>query len=132
MPLAVDTELYRRIYETRSERAERKIRDGHCACGKIIPDGVSALSQPLSAYQRGRLEGIIAAQLKVYGGYLIPDLVTDELLAELNDSYVKASGGKVSISRRELVFACLRDNGKRAVSCLRTAVPPLCDGIVVQ
>ena len=47
---------------------------------------------------------IIAAQLKVYGGYLIPDLVTDELLAELNDSYVKASGGKVSISRRELEF----------------------------
>ena len=105
MPLAVDTELYRRIYETESERAEREKYETDIALvGKLYRTEYQHYLQPLSAYQRGRLEGIIAAQLKVYGGYLIPDLVTDELLAELNDSYVKASGGKVSISRRELEF----------------------------
>ena len=101
MPLAVDTELYRRIYETRPERAEREKYETDIALvGKLYRTEYQHYLQPLPAYQRGRLEGIIAAQLKVYGGYLIPDLVTDELLAELNDSYAKASGGKVSISRR--------------------------------
>ena len=81
MPLAVDTELYRRIYETRSERAEREKYETDVALvGKLYRTEYQHYLQPLSAYQKGRLEGIIAAQLKVYGGYLIPDLVTDELL----------------------------------------------------
>lgn len=89
MPLAVDTDVFRSVYMT-----------------------------PASAEdQRGYLEGIIAAQLKVYGGYLIPELVTEELLQDLNRSYAKASSNKVQIIRRELEYmlACETTGRERFV-----------------
>ena len=59
---------------------------------------------PLTDYQRGFLEGIINSQSKVYGGYLIPELITEEFLAKLNERYLTASKGTAKISRRELLY----------------------------
>ena len=37
--------------------------------------------------QKGYLEGIINSQSKIYGGYLIPELITQELLNQINEDY---------------------------------------------
>lgn len=105
MPLAVDTEVFQRIYHQKADlEMLKKCETDIALVGKLYQTEYQYYSQPLTPYQRGYLEGIIAAQLKVYGGYLIPELITDELLADLNVSYEKASNGQVRIDKRELEY----------------------------
>ena len=105
MPLAVDTDVFRSVYMTPASVADqRKYHTEIALVGKLYQTEYQYYLQPLTEYQRGYLEGIIAAQLKIYGGYLIPELVTEELLQDLNRSYAKASSNKVQITRRELEY----------------------------
>ena len=59
---------------------------------------------PLDQYLRGYLEGIIEAQKKVYGGCFIRDMVTSDLLAKLNNQYMKASNGSFRVTKDEMNF----------------------------
>jgi spore maturation protein CgeB len=105
LPLAVDAEVFREVYEkTPDAQFLAKCQTDVTLVGKLYQTEYQYYSQPLTEYQRGYLEGILAAQLKVYGGYLIPELITEELLADLNKSYAKASGNRVNIDRRELEY----------------------------
>lgn len=101
MPLAVDTE----VFNVHPGSAEREKYDTDVSLvGKLYQTEYQYYMQPLNGYQRGYLEGIIQAQMKIYGGYLIPELITDELLDGLNVSYGKASKNQVVMDRRELEF----------------------------
>lgn len=101
MPLAVDPEVFR-VNPGRAE--QEKYEADVSLVGKLYQTEYSYYLQPLNAYQRGYLEGMIQSQMKVYGGYLIPELITDELLTELNRSYGAASQNQVVMGRRELEF----------------------------
>lgn len=101
MPLAVDTEVF---YVHPGPEEQKKYSTDVSLVGKLYQTEYQYYIQPLNGYQRGYLEGIIQSQMKIYGGYLIPELITDELLADLNVSYGKASGNQVVMDRRELEF----------------------------
>ena len=72
--------------------------------GKLYQTEYAYYSTPLTTYQRGFLEGIINAQMKIYGGYFMGELLDEKLLADLNESYKIASGGKTSVTREELEY----------------------------
>lgn len=72
--------------------------------GQLYQTDYSYYMGPVDEHMRGYLEGILSAQMKIYGAYFLPELLTDKLLAELNHMYAKASGGAVSITRRELEY----------------------------
>lgn len=72
--------------------------------GKLYQTEYAYYSTPLTTYQRGYLEGLLNAQMKIYGGYFLNEVLTDELLLDLNESYKKASGGKVSVTKQELEY----------------------------
>ncbi|MBO6216009.1 MAG: glycosyltransferase [Lachnospiraceae bacterium] len=59
---------------------------------------------PLSDYDRGYMEAIIESQRRLYGGYIIPGMLGDEVMGRINAQYDKASKGKVSIEERELEY----------------------------
>ena len=59
---------------------------------------------PLKEYDRGYLEGVIAAQKKVYGGYFLPDFITDELIQNMNAVYQKQWNGEITVNHREIEF----------------------------
>lgn len=96
MPLAADTDMLtgRRI----SWRTDVSL------VGKLYQTEYNYYCGPLNNYQRGYLEGLINAQMKVYGGYFLGDLLDEALLDGLNKSYLAASGGKAKISREELEY----------------------------
>lgn len=105
MPLAVDCDVFREIYEKQPGTEQMKKYETDVALvGKLYQTEYQHYLLPLSDYQKGYLEGIIAAQMKIYGGYLLPELVTDELVSDLNISYAKASKNRVSVSDRELEY----------------------------
>lgn len=72
--------------------------------GQLYKTDYDYYSGPLTDYQRGFLEGVIGSQQKLYGAYIIPNLVTDNLLKSLNERYDKASNGTASISREQLIY----------------------------
>ncbi len=72
--------------------------------GQLYQSEYFYYTKPLTAYDRGFLEGVVNSQMQVYGGYFLGDVVTDSLLEKLNQSYEKASSGKVQIKKRELEY----------------------------
>ena len=101
LPLAADTEIFRPALMSPSipdYNAEVSL------VGKLYETEYLHYKAPLSEYLQGYLEGIINAQMEIYGGYIIPAMVTDQLLDELNGIYAKASKGKVTVERREAEF----------------------------
>lgn len=101
LPLAVDSE----VFHVNPDSADKeKYGTDISLVGKLYQTEYQYYMQPLDGYQRGYLEGMIQSQLKVYGGYIIPELITDELLEGLNRSYAKVSGNGFVMGRRELEF----------------------------
>lgn len=72
--------------------------------GKLYKSDYNYICTPLDQYLRGYLEGIIEAQKKVYGGCFIRDMVTSDLLAKLNNQYIKASNGSFRVTKDEMNF----------------------------
>lgn len=99
MPLAVDTELFEsRIAASKAYRADISF------VGALYQTRYQAYAAFLSEYRRGYLEGIIRSQMKLYGGYLIPDLITEDLLEDLNEDYKKKADDGFLMGKRELEF----------------------------
>lgn len=101
MPLAVDTDIFGKTIQ----KAPKEIRHTDISLvGKLYQTEYTYFSTPLSEYLKGYLEGIVSSQLKVYGGYLIPELITEELLANMNRDYRKVATDGFQMGRRELEF----------------------------
>jgi spore maturation protein CgeB len=76
--------------------------------------------KPLDDYSRGYLEGIVRSQSNLPYGYLIPEVVTEELTEKLNAFYRAAGGSGAEISRRQLIYllAC-ETTGRARVTALK-------------
>ena len=101
LPLAVDTEFFR-INASKWEKED--YRTDISLVGKLYQTEYAYFTTPLQGYTKGYLEGIVNAQGKVYGGCLIPELITDELLAQMNADYAKVAKDGFTMGRRELEF----------------------------
>lgn len=101
LPLAADTYNFRLNV---SARERERYRGMISFVGKLYQTEYNYFSMPLNEHSRGYLEGLINAQSKVYGGYFLDELITEELLEELNKDYRKASSGSFEMGRRELEF----------------------------
>ena len=100
MPLAVDTEVFR---VNASQSQKKGYRTEVSLVGKLYQTEYAGYAAPLGEYTRGYLEGIINSQGKIYGGYLIPELVTEALLDRVNADY-KSAGVDFCMGGRELEF----------------------------
>lgn len=101
MPLAVDTEIFgKTIAEAPKEAYDTDIS----LVGKLYQTEYGHFTAPLSEYLKGYLEGIVNSQMKIYGGYLIPELITNELLEKMNEDYRRVSNDNFVMGKRELEF----------------------------
>lgn len=101
LPLAVDTDVFR---INASKREKESYRTDVSLVGKLYQTEYTYFTAPLQGYTKGYLEGIVNAQGKIYGGYLIPELITDELLARMNKEYAGVATDGFKMGRRELKF----------------------------
>lgn len=98
MPLAADVETFHR------KGARGAYRTDVSLVGKLYQTDYAYYCSPLAQYQRGYLDGVLNAQMKVYGGYFLGDVLNEELLADMNKTYQKVSEGNVTISKQELEY----------------------------
>lgn len=132
LPFAVDTAYFTDLLRTGKaavgNAAEKMSYSADISlAADIYRNGYSELGSRLQPYLRGYFEGIVSAQSKLYGAYLIPELVTDDLVAAVgqcynNNSSVKKVPGAVPDRQDvEYMLACEVTNQERlgAIELLR-------------
>lgn len=73
--------------------------------GHLYESPLEVLLYSADSYIKGYVEGILQAQLRIYGCYFIDELVTDELLASINSSFQKIGQTNLTLNHRGLSFA---------------------------
>lgn len=73
--------------------------------GNLYESPLKTLLYSAGDFIRGYVEGILQAQLRIYGSYILDELVTDELLNTVNASFKKIGQTGVSLNRRGLTYA---------------------------
>lgn len=101
MPLAVDTEFWEQQIKKKNPMEKQK---DISFVGQLYKTEYNYFMSPMDDYIRGYLEGIVNVQGKIYGGYLIPELVTDKLLNQMNMQYEKVASDGFQMGKRELEF----------------------------
>lgn len=101
MPLAVDTNYWENQIRNNSNNV---IGADISFVGQLYQTEYSYFLTPMDEYIRGFLEGIINSQKKLYGAYLIPDLITEKLLQQMNEQYAKVAVDGFQMGRKELEF----------------------------
>lgn len=103
LPLAVNTERLDSLTYTPDQIAS--YRADVAFVGHLYDSPLDALLYSADTYTKGYIEGILQAQLRIYGYYFLDDVISDELLQNLNDSFQKIGQTTVSLNRRGLSFA---------------------------
>lgn len=113
MPLAVDTDIFGKTIKSDSKRYRTDVS----LIGKLYQTEYADYIGCLSEYTKGYLEGIINSQSKIYGGYLIPELITQELLDRINKDYKeKKIDFKMGYRELEFMLACETTGRERYTS----------------
>ena len=73
--------------------------------GHLYDSPLETLLYPVDDFIKGYIEGILQAQLRIYGYYFLDELITDQLLDTINASFQKIGQTGVALNRRGLSFA---------------------------
>ena len=111
LPLAADVETFSSIAVSEQDRKEYQSEIS--LVGQLYQTVYPQYAAPLDAYEKGYLEGIMAAQKMVYGGYFLPDFLTDELIRKMNAAYQKAWNGNIAVNKREVEFLLASEMTRR-------------------
>ena len=103
LPLAVNTKRLDSLTFTPAQIAA--YRADISFVGHLYDSPLDALLYPADEYCKGFVEGLIQAQLRIYGFNFLETLITDELVERLNNSYQKIGQSAVLLNRRGLAFA---------------------------
>ena len=86
MPLAVDPD----VFDIPISFEDRVAFSSQISfVGQLYQTYYDYYTSPLSPYYKGYLEGIIQAQSKIYGGYILPELLTTDFLEKINQQYLR-------------------------------------------
>lgn len=77
--------------------------------GQLYQSPLETLLYSADDFVKGYIEGALQAQLRIYGYYIIDDLITDNLLDAINASFRKIGQNSLSLNRRGLSYAIATD-----------------------
>ena len=85
LPLAVNTERLDKIELTK----EDTLRYGAevSLVGQLYESVLPLLMEPLGDYEKGYLTAAIETQMRLYGSYFLPQVITEELIQKMNQCY---------------------------------------------
>lgn len=102
LPLAVNTERLDKV--EMSEEDEKKYGADISMVGQLYESVLPVLMMPLNEYEKGYLTAAIETQLKLYGSYLLPQVITDELVEKMNSCYEALGQTNLKLDREGLVI----------------------------
>lgn len=139
LPLATSAELFDRVIngtgmDNATNGKTEKYRADVALVAQLFETNYEACTSELQPYLKGYLEGIIAAQSKLYGAYLIPELVRADLIEAMNMCYAdktKTVNGikNFRISERELEYMLACEVTNRDIRKALSLLAPHCDTV---
>lgn len=103
LPLAVNTERLDKI-QIKSAEWEKYGADISMV-GQLYKTELPELLQPLDEYIKGYLAAVTEVQMKLYGGYILPETITDSFVHKINDNYRKYGQQGDLLKREGLITA---------------------------
>lgn len=103
LPLAVNVSRLDQIQMT-PEQAEN-YRTEISMVGQLYDASLPVLMMPLEDYDKGYLSGIIETQMRLYGCYFLPEVLTKELVGRMNNQYEALGQTEFKLSRNGLIVA---------------------------
>ncbi len=73
--------------------------------GKLYQSMLPALKTYMNEYQKGFLDAVVQAQMNIYGGYIIDDVITEEFTEDVRKRYRELSETAIQVSQKELAWA---------------------------
>lgn len=103
LPLAVNTE---RLDALKFSPAQlQKYTSEVSFVGHLYDSPLETLLYSADDYIKGYIEGILQAQLRIYGYNFLDELITEELLNAVNDSFKKLGQSNLTLNHRGLLYA---------------------------
>lgn len=102
MPLAVNTGRLDMI--TVGTKEKEKYACDVSMVGQLYESVLPILMQPLGEYEKGYLTAAVETQLKLYGSYLLPRVITEELVQQMNTCYEKIGQKTLKLEREGLII----------------------------
>ena len=103
MPLAVNTDRLDSLQFTPAQISSYSC--GISFVGHLYELPLDTLLFSADQHTRGYIEGILQAQLRIYGYYFIDELITDEILDKVNASFAAVGQTNLTLNRRGLSYA---------------------------
>lgn len=103
LPLAVNTNRLDQLHFS-AEQIQKHSCDVSFI-GHLYESSLQVLLYSADDYIKGYVEGILQAQLRIYGYYFIDELITDDLLASINASFQKIGQTSLTLNHRGLSYA---------------------------
>lgn len=103
LPLAVNAERLSNLAFTPAQQAHYQTDISFV--GKLYDSPLDVLLYGANIYTKGYIEGILQAQFRIYGYNFIDDLISDEILNDINSSFEKLGQSTVALNRRGLSYA---------------------------
>ncbi|MCR4798310.1 MAG: glycosyltransferase [Lachnospiraceae bacterium] len=98
LPLAADVARWEKINPREGEAYEVSL------LGSLYESTLPPLMQAMSDYHRGYIQAVLEAQKKVYGYYLVDDVLTEELLTALNED-LNRTPGKLQVNKAQMAYS---------------------------
>ena len=74
--------------------------------GQFYDSMLPSLTEIMSPYDRGMMEAYVSAQQKIYGAYILDELINEELTDRINAHYRSLSEKAIQITPAKLSYAC--------------------------
>jgi len=103
MPLAVNTDRLDSLKYNSTQIASYQADISFV--GHLYDSPLDVLLYNADPYIKGYIEGIVQAQLRIYGYYFVDDMITDDLLDGINASFRALGQNALSLNRRGLSYA---------------------------
>lgn len=112
LPLGVNSTRLGNLKISKEERVQYSAQVSFV--GNLYESQIQGILAPMEEHTKGYLAALMDAQSKVYGYYLLDELLTDELLEDINRQYIaKQPDTKFRLSKEALNFAMASEITRR-------------------
>lgn len=106
LPLAVNTERLDKVEISAED--EKKYSADISLVGQLYESVLPVLMMPLEKYDKGYLTAIIETQLKLYGSYLLPQVISEELAERMNRCYEALGQTNLKLDKEGLIITAAK------------------------
>lgn len=71
--------------------------------GQLYETALPILMMPLDDYEKGYITSVMEAQMRLYGCYFLPEVITEELVDKMNEKYEALGQKNLKLSRNGLI-----------------------------